>query len=85
MDGVWRGPAWIILDSGQKHQITQTERIGAFLDGSVKVMEGRGYEPDGRVKLQCFRNHFLQPDEQELYSPFLCHGECRRFCAEADS
>ena len=47
MDGVWRGPAWTILPSGQKHTVTQTERIGPFLDGSVKVIEGRGYEPDG--------------------------------------
>ena len=49
MDGVWRGPAWTILPSGEKHSITQTERIGPFLDGSVKVIEGRGYESDGRI------------------------------------
>ena len=49
MDGVWRGPAWTILPSGEKHNITQTERIGPFLDGSVKVIEGRGYDPDGKV------------------------------------
>ena len=49
MDGIWRGPAWTILPSGQKHSITQTERIGPFLDGSIKVIEGRGYEPDGKV------------------------------------
>lgn len=49
MDGVWRGPAWTILPNGQKHDITQTERIGPFLDGTVKVIEGRGYEADGKV------------------------------------
>lgn len=49
MDGVWRGPATVTLPSGETHTITQTERIGPFLDGSVKVIEGRGYEPDGRV------------------------------------
>ncbi len=49
MDGVWRGPAWTLLPSGEKHEITQTERIGPFLDGSVKVLEGRGYEPSGKV------------------------------------
>lgn len=43
MDGVWRGPAWTILPSGEKHNITQTERIGPFLDGSIRVIEGRGY------------------------------------------
>lgn len=49
MDGVWRGAAWTILPSGEKHDVTQTERIGPFLDGSVKVIEGRGYDADGKV------------------------------------
>ena len=54
MDGVWRGPAWTILASGEKHNITQTERIGPFLDGSVKVIEGRGYNADGTVGFNAF-------------------------------
>ena len=54
MDGVWRGPAWTILASGEKHSVTQTERIGPFLDGSVKVIEGRGYNADGSVGFNAF-------------------------------
>lgn len=54
MDGVWRGPAWTIGPSGQKHNITQTERIGPFLDGSIKVIEGRGYNEDGTVGFNAF-------------------------------
>jgi hypothetical protein len=54
MDGVWRGPAWTILASGEKHNITQTERIGPFLSGAVKVIEGRGYDPDGTVTFNAF-------------------------------
>jgi hypothetical protein len=54
MDGIWRGTAWTILPSGEKHAITQTERIGPFLDGSVKVIEGRGYDPDGKVTFNSF-------------------------------
>ena len=49
LDGVWRGPAWILQADGQKREFVQTERIGPFLDGSIKVIEGRGYAPDGRV------------------------------------
>jgi len=49
MDGVWRGPATTVRPSGEKHAITQTERIGSFLGGTVKVIEGRGYEPDGKT------------------------------------
>lgn len=54
MDGVWRGPAWTLLPSGEKHNITQTERIGPFLGGSLKVIEGRGYEADGRLGFNSF-------------------------------
>ncbi len=54
MDGVWRGPAWTILPSGEKHTITQTERIGPMLDRSVKVLEGRGYDSDGKVTFNAF-------------------------------
>src|SRR6267142_1793977 len=54
MDGVWRGPAWTILPTGEKHNITQTERIGPFLDGSIKVIEGRGYNADGTVGFNAF-------------------------------
>ena len=54
MNGVWRGTAWTLLPSGEKHNIIQTERIGPMLDGSVKVIEGRGYEPDGRLSFNAF-------------------------------
>jgi hypothetical protein len=54
MDGAWRGPAWTLLPSGTKHEITQTERIGPMLDGSIKVIEGKGYEPDGRPSFNAF-------------------------------
>src|SRR6185436_11099183 len=61
MDGVWRGRAWTILPSGEKHDITQTERIGPFLDGSVKVMEGRGYDADGKVTFNAFGTISFDP------------------------
>jgi len=54
MDGVWRGPAWTMLPNGEKHHLTQTERIGPLLDGSIKVVEGRGYEADGRTSFNAF-------------------------------
>jgi hypothetical protein len=64
MDGVWRGPAWTILASGEKHNITQTERIGPFLDGSVKVIEGRGYDPDGKVTFNAFGTISYDPGKK---------------------
>ena len=54
MNGVWRGSAWTLLPSGEKHSVVQTERIGPFLDGTVKVIEGRGHEADGRPGFNAF-------------------------------
>ena len=54
MDGVWRGTATTTLPSGDKRTITQTERIGPFLDGSVKVIEGRGYGEGDKVTFNAF-------------------------------
>lgn len=54
LDGVWRGSAWMLGRSGEKRPVTQTERIGPFLDGSVKVIEGRSYDADGSVTFQAF-------------------------------
>jgi hypothetical protein len=75
MDGVWRGPAWTILPSGEKHAITQTERIGPFLDGSVKVIEGRGYDPDGKVTFNAFGTISYSPDTKAytLHSHAMGH------------
>jgi len=54
MDGVWRGPATAILPDGSRRTFTQTERIGPFLGGSIRVIEGRGYADDGTVRFNAF-------------------------------
>ncbi len=54
LNGVWRGPAWILLPDGNKVAFTQTERIGPFLDGSLKVIDGRGYSSDGKIIFNAF-------------------------------
>lgn len=54
MNGVWRGTATVTAPSGEKRVTTQTERIGPFLEGSLKVIEGRGYDADGRVTFNAF-------------------------------
>lgn len=48
LDGVWRGPAWALQPSGRRDYV-QTERVGPFLGGTVRVVEGRAYEADGAV------------------------------------
>ena len=54
MDGAWRGTAWTLLPSGEKREVTQTERVGPFLGGSIRVIEGRGFEADGRLAFNAF-------------------------------
>ncbi|MGY4395616.1 hypothetical protein ACVWZA_000777 [Sphingomonas sp. UYAg733] len=53
MDGIWRGPA-TTQGPGGEHKVTQTERIGNMLGGTIKVIEGKGFNPDGRVGFNAF-------------------------------
>ena len=48
MFGAWRGPGSGMNRSGP-YKVTQTERIGPMLDGTIVVIEGKGYTPDGKV------------------------------------
>jgi hypothetical protein len=48
MLGAWRGPGTGVNRAGP-YQVTQTERIGTFLDGTLIVIEGKGFLPDGSV------------------------------------
>lgn len=61
MDGVWRGSAWTITPGG-RHEVTQTERIGPLLGGSVKVVEGRGYNADGSTGFNALGIISYEPD-----------------------
>jgi hypothetical protein len=53
MDGTWRGPA-ITKGPGGEHRVTQTERIGPTLGGTLRVVEGKGFNPDGSVGFNAF-------------------------------
>src|ERR1700682_2870140 len=64
MDGVWRGPASTTIAPGETHAVTQTERIGPFLDGSVKVIEGRGYDAEGKVTFNALGIISYNPDSR---------------------
>ncbi len=64
LDGEWRGPAKTLLNNGSWHELTQTERVGPMLDGTVKVIEGRGYEADGTVSFNAFAVISYNPDSK---------------------
>jgi hypothetical protein len=48
MDGEWRGAARIMTASGPL-ELVQTERSGTMLGGKVRLVEGRGYLPGGKL------------------------------------
>jgi len=54
LDGTWRGEAWHLGSDGKRETITQTERVGPMLDGTVRVVEGRGYDKEGQTKFNAF-------------------------------
>ena len=54
MDGVWRGKARILEPGGLWREFTQTERVGPMLDGTIKVIEGRGYDAEGKTVFNAF-------------------------------
>src|ERR1700754_3792960 len=49
LDGEWRGEAVVHGPAGTM-TLTQTERVGSMLGGSIKVIEGRGYAADGSTQ-----------------------------------
>ncbi|HYG28930.1 MAG TPA: DUF1579 domain-containing protein [Allosphingosinicella sp.] len=51
MDGAWRGDAQAAQRSGG---FVQTERVGVLLDGTVRVVEGRGYDAAGATVFNAF-------------------------------
>lgn len=61
MDGVWRGSASVVLPSGEKRTLVQTERVGPFLEGSVKVIEGRGYASNGELEFNAVATISFDP------------------------
>lgn len=79
MDGVWRGAAWTVLPTGERHNITQTERIGPFLDGSVKVIEGRGYDANGKVTFNAFGTISYNPSTRAYTLHSYAQGQVGDF------
>ena len=53
MEGRWRGPAVTTTPNGE-HRVTQTERMGPALDGTIRVIEGKGFAEDGTVVFHAF-------------------------------
>ena len=53
MDGTWHGIATTRGPSGE-HKVTHTERVGTMLGGTLRVIEGRSFNPDGSIGFNAF-------------------------------
>lgn len=53
LHGQWRGSATITGPAGTT-KVVQTERVGPMLDGTVLVVEGRGYDDGGKLVFNAF-------------------------------
>jgi hypothetical protein len=74
MNGTWRGEATTLLPGGERRTITQTERIGPFLGGTVKVIEGRGYDAGGQAIFNAFGVVSFDPATQAYSLRSYSHG-----------
>jgi hypothetical protein len=53
LDGEWSGPAEAHERSGT-FKMTQTERVGTLLDGTVRLVEGRAFDEKGGTLFNAF-------------------------------
>jgi hypothetical protein len=53
MLGTWRGPGSGFTEAGP-YQVTQTERIGPMLAGTLIVIEGKGFSAEGETAFNAF-------------------------------
>lgn len=79
MDGEWRGEAWALERSGKKIALTQTERVGPMLDGSIKVIEGRGYTEAGKPGFNAFGIISWKPSSKSYSMHSYAQGHSGNF------
>jgi hypothetical protein len=61
LDGEWRGSSKVLRKDGWAPMV-QTERVGTMLDGTVRMIEAKGYESDGRLSFDVLRIISYEPE-----------------------
>ena len=72
-DGTWRGEAISYQADGTRLQLVQTERVGPMLDGTLRVIEGRGYAGDGTLVFNAFAVISFSPQSNRYH--FRSHAQ----------
>lgn len=78
MRGVWRGPAVAHAAQGEI-RMTQTERVGSFLDGTLTLVEGKAYLADGTVGFRAFGVISYDPATKRYWTASHAQGRSGRF------
>ncbi|NIJ21952.1 hypothetical protein FHS95_003663 [Sphingomonas naasensis] len=78
MLGIWRGPATSTTPRGEI-RMTQTERVGSFLDGTLTLVEGKAYMADGKVGFHAFGAISYDAATQSYWMSSHAQGRSGRF------
>ncbi|AQR74760.1 DUF1579 domain-containing protein [Sphingomonas sp. LM7] len=78
MRGLWRGTG---VSRGQHGEVslTQTERVGPFLDGTLTLVEGKGFLEDGKVGFHAFATISYDPAAKTYWMNSHAQGRSGRF------
>jgi hypothetical protein len=79
MRGIWRGPAASRMPGQAEVRLTQTERVGPFLDGTLTLVEGKGYLEDGKIGFHAFASISWDPATQTYWMNSHAGGRSGRF------
>lgn len=79
IDGLWRGPARAWMPDGSDLRMTQTERVGPMLDGTIRVIEGRGHLPDGTLVFHAFAVIGYEPGARRYHFRSWAQGRWGEF------
>jgi hypothetical protein len=79
MRGTWRGAAVSKMPGQAEVRLTQTERVGTFLDGTLTLVEGKGYREDGKVGFHAFGAISFDPATQAYWMASHAGGRAGRF------
>jgi hypothetical protein len=78
LHGEWRGKA-SITGPGGAAELVQTERAGPMLGGTVLVIEGAGYAPDGKQAFNAFAVISYDSDADRYWITSWSNGRTGKF------
>jgi hypothetical protein len=76
LDGEWRGASKVLRKDGWAPTV-QTGRVGTVLDGTVRMIEAKGYEASGRQSFEVLRIISYEPETKTYFMRSYQSGRVR--------